>query len=90
MKEPASLADSHSQGLLLFGGAVEVQYTQGSASVDGRIKLRVDAQTAVLVKALRVALDQELSVRIADPSSAANAPLLAVIVKLLNAQKGYE
>ena len=78
------------QGLLLFGGAVEVQYTQGTASVDGRIKLRVDAQTAVLVKTLRLALDQELSSRIADPVSSANAPLLVVIVKLLNAQKGRE
>ena len=78
------------QGLMLFGGAVEVQYTQGTASVDGCIKLRVDAQTAVLVKTLRVALDQELSLRIADPSSAANAPLLAVIAKLLNSQKGPE
>ena len=75
---------------MLFGGAVEVQYTQGTASVDGRIKLRVDAQTAVLVKTLRVALDQELSVRIADPSTAANAPLLAVIAKLLNMQRGHE
>ena len=78
------------QGLLLLGGAVEVQYTEGTASVDGRIKLRVDAQTAVLVKTLRVALDQELSSRIADPASPANAPLLAVIVKLLNATKGRD
>lgn len=69
---------------------MEVQYTQSTATVDGRIKLRVDAQTAVLVKTLRVALDQELRVRIANPASAANAPLLAVIVKLLTAQKGPE
>ena len=85
------VSEMHSlQGLLLLGGAVEVQYTQGTASVDGRIKLRVDAQTAVLVKTLRVALDEELSSRIADPASPANVPLLAVIVKLLNATKGRE
>ena len=72
------------QGLLLFGGAVEVQYTQGSASVDSTIRFRVDAQTAVLIKSLRSALDRELAQRIANPAQPSDATLLPIIVEVLS------
>ena len=73
--------------MLLFGGAVEVQYTQGTATVDGSIRLRVDAQTAVLIKTLRIALDRELGMRIARPAAAADATLLPTIVAVLSAKQ---
>ncbi len=75
------------QGLLLFGGEVEVQYTQGTAVVGGSIRLRVDAQTAVLIKTLRIALDRELGRRIAHPDSASDATLLPTIVDVLTARQ---
>jgi hypothetical protein len=75
------------QGLLLFGGAVEVQHAQGTATVDGKIQLRVDAQTAVLIKTLRVALDRELGERIAHPAAVADATLLPTIAAVLSARQ---
>ena len=84
---PHACALPRSQGLLLFGGAVEVQYTQGTASVDGSIRLRVDAQTAVLIKTLRIALDRELGMRIARPAAAADATLLPTIVAVLSTKQ---
>jgi hypothetical protein len=69
--------------LLLFGGTVEVQHAQGTATVDGSIRLRVDAQTAVLIKTLRTALDRELGQRIANPAATSDATLLPTIVAVL-------
>lgn len=81
---PARLSRScaRPQGLLLFGGSVEVQHTQRTASVGG-IRLRIDAQTAVLIKALREALDGELTRRVAHPDVAAKGSLLPTIAALL-------
>ncbi len=71
------------QGLLLFGGTMEVLHVQGVALIDGVIRVRVDAQTAVLIKTLRAALDRELGQRIARPAAVADATLLPTIVSVL-------
>jgi hypothetical protein len=55
--------------------------------VDGKIQLRVDAQTAVLIKTLRVALDRELGERIAHPAAVADATLLPTIAAVLSARQ---
>ncbi len=71
------------QGLLLFGGTMEVLHVQGVALIDGVIRVRVDAQTAVLIRTLRAALDRELGRRIARPADVADATLLPTIVSVL-------
>jgi ATP-dependent RNA helicase DHX29 len=43
--------------LLLFGGALEVRHEAGLVTVDGWLRIRAPAPTAVLVKKLRSALD---------------------------------
>jgi len=43
--------------LLLFGGALEVRHEAGLVTVDGWLRIRAPAPTAVLVKKLRAALD---------------------------------
>ena len=51
--------------LLLFGGAMDVRHETGRVCLDGWLWLRASAQTAVLYKKLRKALDDELDARIA-------------------------
>ena len=53
--------------LLLFGGAMDVRHETGRVCLDGWLWLRASAQTAVLYKKLRKALDDELDARIAGP-----------------------
>jgi ATP-dependent RNA helicase DHX29 len=50
--------------LLLFGGAMDVHHASGRVSLDGWLWLRASAQTAVLYKRLRAALDDVLDARI--------------------------
>jgi ATP-dependent RNA helicase DHX29 len=50
--------------LLLFGGAIDVHHASGRVSLDGWLWLRASAQTAVLYKWLRGALDAALDARI--------------------------
>lgn len=50
--------------LLLFGGAIDVHHASGRVSLDGWLWLRASAQTAVLYKRLRAALDAALDARI--------------------------
>ena len=50
--------------LLLFGGVIDVHHASGRVSLDGWLWLRASAQTAVLYKRLRWALDAELNARI--------------------------
>jgi len=76
-------------GLLLFGGDLAVQHAQGTATVGTNIRLKIDAQTAVLFKTLRSALDAELQQRVANPSTPANAAMLTAIVGLLNAPERH-
>jgi ATP-dependent RNA helicase DHX29 len=51
--------------LLLFGGVMDVRHETGRVCLDGWLWLRASAQTAVLYKKLRKALDDELDARIA-------------------------
>ena len=50
--------------LLLFGGVIDVHHASGRVSLDGWLWLRASAQTAVLYKRLRAALDVALDARI--------------------------
>ncbi|CAM6038869.1 unnamed protein product [Sphagnum compactum] len=53
--------------LLLFGGAINVQHQSGRVIVDGWLEMNAPAQTAVLFKELRIALDSVLQERIVMP-----------------------
>ena len=50
--------------LLLFGGVMDVRHAEGRVCLDGWLWLRASAQTAVLFKRLRAALDDALEKRI--------------------------
>ncbi|KAH6555790.1 hypothetical protein KP509_1Z227800 [Ceratopteris richardii] len=53
--------------LLLFGGTISVQHQTGQVSVDGWLKMNAPAQTAVLFKEIRSALDLVLQELIKNP-----------------------
>lgn len=53
--------------LLLFGGDISVQHQTGRVTVDGWLEMNAPAQTAVLFKELRVALNGVLQERIGKP-----------------------
>ncbi|KAI5058462.1 hypothetical protein GOP47_0026632 [Adiantum capillus-veneris] len=72
--------------LLLFGGAISVQHQTGHVSVDGWLKMNAPAQTAVLFKELRAALDVVLEELIKNPKESlgnSNKEVASYIVKLL-------
>ena len=70
--------------LLLFGGDVEVQHSDGTITVDGWIKFKAPARIGVLVMKLRKLLDNALSEKIEDPEmSLIGHPVLEAITKLL-------
>ena len=50
--------------LLLFGGALQVLHEAGAVLVDGWLRIRAPAPTAVLVKQLRAALDSLLAAKV--------------------------
>jgi hypothetical protein len=50
--------------LLLFGGPLKVLHEEGAVLVDGWARVRAPAQTAVLVKKLRAALDSALEAKV--------------------------
>lgn len=72
--------------LLLFGGVITVQHETGQVSVDGWLKMHAPAQTAVMFKELRMALDVVLQEVIKNPKGSIIGPSKEVvpsIVKLL-------
>lgn len=72
--------------LLLFGGDLEVAHAEGYVTIDAWIRIRAPAQTAVLVKRLRAALDRLLERQVAAPGAVveeAGAALVASVVELL-------
>eukprot|EP00250_Pteridium_aquilinum_P004082 c14319_g1_i2 orf=171-4673(+) len=72
--------------LLLFGGTILVQHQTGQVSVDGWLKMDAPAQTAVLFRELRAALDSVLQELIRNPKiSIGNSckEVVSYIVKLL-------
>ena len=50
--------------LLLFGGELTVLHEAGAVLVDGWLRIRAPATTAVLVKQLRAALDSLLAAKV--------------------------
>lgn len=70
-------------GILLFGGTFTVQHVEGTVTLSGGAKLLADAETAVLIKALRLALQRELALRVAQPASPVNLELLRTIARVL-------
>ncbi len=58
--------------LLLFGGPLTVLHEEGAVLVGGWLKLRAAAQTAVLVKHVRAALDALLEARVAATASSSS------------------
>lgn len=73
--------------LLLFGGALEVAHESNTVLVDGWVKVRAPAQTAVLVKKLRGALDAQLKEKVNNPklvlSMGKGGEIISSIVDLL-------
>ncbi len=70
-------------GLMLFGGGFSIQHTEGTVTLSGGTRLLVDAQTAVLLKALRAALQRNLAVRVAQPASPVDLELLNAVARVL-------
>lgn len=56
------------QAILLFGGAIQVQHTEQSLSVDGWINFKAPARIAVLVRELRQRLDALLLRKFHSPN----------------------
>jgi ATP-dependent RNA helicase DHX29 len=74
--------------LLLFGGSLSVVHEEGVVLVDGWIRVKAAAQTAVLVKQLRAALAGLLERLVREPERAlgqgsSGAQLVEAIVGLL-------
>ena len=74
--------------LLLFGGSLSVVHEEGVVLVDGWIRVKAAAQTAVLVKQLRAALVGLLERMVREPERAldaggSGAQLVETIVGLL-------
>ncbi|KAK3264423.1 hypothetical protein CYMTET_26837, partial [Cymbomonas tetramitiformis] len=70
--------------LLLFGGAITVRHEHHQVMVDGWIPLKAAAQTAVLFKELRRALDALLVNKISNPTlDMVGEGVVPTIVKLL-------
>ncbi|KAF5835639.1 P-loop containing nucleoside triphosphate hydrolase protein [Dunaliella salina] len=72
--------------LMLFGGPLTVLHQEGAVLVDGWIRVRAAAQTAVVVKALREALDRLLQEKVKNPSldlSGPRAEVIPTIARLL-------
>eukprot|EP00976_Prorocentrum_cordatum_P114998 1195935-Prorocentrum_minimum.AAC.1 len=70
--------------LLLFGGPITVRHENSQVWVDQWIPLQAAAQTAVLFKELRKALDAQLSRKINDPQlDLVNEGVVPTIVQLL-------
>ena len=72
--------------LLLFGGELQVVHEERYVLIDGWIRIRAAAPTAVLVKQLRGAIDALLQQKIGRPEmdlTAAGGALVETLVKLL-------
>ena len=71
--------------LLLFGGALSVDHGNASVDIDGWINLKAPAQTAVLFKELRLAMDAELQKIIEKPgaSTLPTSNLMRALARLL-------
>lgn len=70
--------------LLLFGGAVGLELSNGLVTVDEWIKFKAPGKTAILVRELRRYLDQLLALKIKQPTyDIATSPVVAAILRLL-------
>eukprot|EP00887_Chlorella_sp_A99_P005374 scaffold1.g5374.t1 len=77
--------------ILLFGGQLEVAHEAGYIAVDGWLRVRAPAQTAVLMKALRRALDAALEGAVRRPGAAAlDAGPGRELVEALTSMLDYE
>jgi hypothetical protein len=70
-------------GMMLFGTGFAVHHVEASVTLVDDITVHVDAQTAVLIKALRAAVHRDMALRIAQPSASVNARLLEVVARAL-------
>ena len=71
--------------LLLFGGSIEVQHRLGLVTLDGWIKLRAPAKTAVIFKELRRELDRLLLRTWEHPGlNVAADPVVSAIAAILD------
>jgi ATP-dependent RNA helicase DHX29 len=79
--------------ILLFGGALSVAHDSSYVQVDGWLRIRAPAQTAVLVKRLRQALDALLERKVRQPAARledAGGALIQSIVDLLNTEEAAQ
>ncbi|OAE31756.1 hypothetical protein AXG93_4874s1190 [Marchantia polymorpha subsp. ruderalis] len=68
--------------LLLFGGAINVQHQTGRVTVDSWLEMNSPAQTAVLFKNLRAALDSLLDEHIKTPQGSISSRTSEVITSI--------
>ncbi|XP_074328241.1 DExH-box ATP-dependent RNA helicase DExH7, chloroplastic isoform X2 [Apium graveolens] len=76
--------------ILLFGGSINVQHQTGLVTIDGWLKLKAPAQTAVLFKELRATLHSILKELIGKPQTrtlADNEVMRSIIHLLLEEDK---
>ncbi|KAJ7562998.1 hypothetical protein O6H91_03G092300 [Diphasiastrum complanatum] len=72
--------------ILLFGGAISIQHQTGHVTVDGWLEMKAAAQTAVLFKELRIALDSVLRESIEKPQenmSSRSTEVIRFIIELI-------
>jgi len=76
--------------LLLFGGKIEVQHTQGTISIDRWATFQAPAKVGVLLKEIRNQLDRVLAEKIENVGkniSTLSGPLVHTILELLDGEK---
>lgn len=71
-------------GLMLFGPGFAIRHAEARVSLqEDALSVSVDAQTAVLIKALRGAVQRDLAQRIAQPCADVNTDLLQVVARVI-------
>ncbi|PRW58696.1 helicase domain-containing [Chlorella sorokiniana] len=76
--------------ILLFGGSLAVAHDSSYVQVDGWLRIRAPAQTAVVIKRLRAALDALLERKVRQPGlrlDEAGGQLIGSLVELLDGEE---
>ncbi len=69
--------------LMLFGTSLEVHHVDGQSTVNGWVKVRCPAQTAVLLQRVRAAMDWLLQQRLQGSEDAREQALVECVVQVL-------
>lgn len=75
--------------LLLFGTSLQVQHVDAQSTVNGWVKVRCPAQTAVLLQRVREALDWLLQRRLEGSEDAREQALIECVVQVFGQEELY-